>query len=135
MKDASKEIGKIHVPKITEDQLQKQVASYMDLKYPKVLFCHVPNGGSRHFLEAVKFKAMGVKPGVPDLLIFAAGKRGMNPVGINPYLGLAIELKVGKNKTNENQIKFLTGLALAGWKTAVCYSFDEAREEIDNYLK
>ena len=53
--------------------------------YPELewLF-HIPNGGSRHKIEAGKLKAMGVKPGVPDLALLV-------PKG--PYNGLFIELK------------------------------------------
>lgn len=40
---------------------------------------HVPNGGKRSKSEAARFRAMGVKAGVPDM--------------IAPYNGLYIELK------------------------------------------
>lgn len=34
------------------------------------VFFHVPNGGKRTKAEAGRFKAMGVKAGVPDLVVF-----------------------------------------------------------------
>ena len=119
-------IGKPIVPKISEDQLQKQVATYLTLKHPHVLWFHAPNGGSRNLFEAVKLKAMGVKPGVPDIMILSR-KLG--------YYGLSIELKVGKNKPSDFQKEWLHNLDIIGWKTAVCYTFDEARSIIDDYLK
>lgn len=59
----------------------------------KLLF-HVPNGGKRNAAEAARFKAMGVKAGVPDLCL---------PVARGGYAGLYIEMKYGKNKTTEKQ--------------------------------
>lgn len=121
----SSKIGKPIVPKISEDQLQKQVAAYLDLKYPNILWFHVPNGGSRNFFEAVKLKAMGVKPGVPDIMIF--NKQG-------PYSGLYVELKVGKNKPNDNQLAMHKKLEDNGWRGCVVWTFDDARTFIDGYL-
>jgi len=37
------------------------------------LLFHVPNGGSRNLLEAMKFKKIGVVPGVADLLFIYGG--------------------------------------------------------------
>jgi hypothetical protein len=38
--------------------------------YPQLKrLVHIPNGGSRHKAEASKFKAMGMKPGFPDLFL------------------------------------------------------------------
>jgi hypothetical protein len=45
---------------------------------------HIPNGGKRNGLEAIRFKRMGVKPGVSDVFL---------PVAKNGYHGLWIELK------------------------------------------
>lgn len=43
-------------------------AARMTGKYPELRWLyHVPNGGSRGPAEAGRFKAMGVKPGVPDV--------------------------------------------------------------------
>ena len=43
-------------------------------KYPELaLMYHVPNGGKRSKSEAARFRAMGVKAGVPDIFL---------PVGI-----------------------------------------------------
>ena len=56
----------------------------------KLLF-HVPNGGKRNAAEAARFKAMGVKAGVPDLCL---------PVPRGGYAGLYIEMKYGKKQDN-----------------------------------
>lgn len=66
----------------------------------KLLF-HVPNGGKRNAAEAARFKAMGVKAGVPDLCL---------PVARGGYAGLYIEMKYGKNKTTEKQEEWIHSL-------------------------
>jgi len=106
-----------------EDNFQKALARYLDSI--GVLWCAIPNGGSRNVIEATKLKAMGTKKGVPDILIF-------EPNGI--YNGMAIELKVGKNKISEYQKYWLEELMSRGWRCIVTYDLDEAIEEINNYL-
>lgn len=90
----------------------------------KMLF-HVPNGGSRNKAEAANLKRQGVKSGVPDLCLTVAK---------NGYHGLFIEMKYGKNKTTKEQKEWLKNLSESGYKTAVCYSADEAIREIARYL-
>ncbi len=107
----------------SEDQLQKAVARYLDLQ--KVLWCHAPNGGTRNIIEATKLKAMGVKSGVPDCMVFTR-KRG--------YTGLAIELKVGYNKPSKNQLDFMAELEQNDWLCVVTWSLEEAIDLIDWYV-
>jgi hypothetical protein len=106
-----------------EDDFQKALAKYLDLK--GVIYIHPPNGGTRNVIEATKLKKMGVKSGVPDILIFNR-KRG--------YSGLAIELKVGYNKPSENQLEFMKQLSLEGWYCVVSYSLEECIDLVDSYL-
>ena len=86
----------------------------------------IPNGGSRHKLEAANLKRQGLKAGVPDICL-------AYPCGV--YHGLYIELKVGKNKPSDLQKEWLTNLRAAGYMTAVCYGFQEAKDMIEKYLK
>ena len=96
-------------------------------KYPELqLLFHIPNGGSRNRLEAINLKKQGVKAGVPDLFL---------PVARGGKHGLFIELKYGKNKTSENQDKWLSELERQGYKTAVCYGCEAAAETLVKYLK
>lgn len=117
-----------------EDALTIAVADYLRLQYPKVLFCHIANERKTTPQRGSKFKKMGVKAGMPDIMIYhqremiRSGLRGV-------WSGVAIELKIKPNKPTENQLKTLKDLSVEGWETAVCYSFDEAKKTIDNYLK
>lgn len=138
-KKADNEIGKPYVPKISEDQLQKQVAFYMDHKHPGV-WCHIPNGGSRHLLEAVKLKAMGVKPGFPDIMIFVPkmqwSELNGNKVGSPETLGFGffVELKVGKNKCSDKQLEVQKMLKDNGWMGTTCWNFEDSIKAIEDYF-
>lgn len=112
-----------------EDDLQKVCIRYLSY-YPSLFYCHVPNGGNRSAKEGAKFKAMGVRAGMPDLLIF-------NPSTIDglPYIGLAIELKVKGGKLRPNQREALQILKSLGWYIQVVYSFDEFEDLVERYVK
>jgi hypothetical protein len=115
-----------------EDRLQVQVADYLRLQYPKVLWFHVPNGGNRNAREGARFKRMGVLPGVADILIFHPGR--MNNFDIGKYNGLCVELKIKPNKQADSQKEFQNKISQVGWRYELCYTFDESKRIIDNYL-
>lgn len=108
-----------------EDKLQNAVMTYMQMQHPTSLTIHVPNEGRRTPFERYKFKYLGGKAGVPDVLCFT-------PRG--GYCGLAIELKVGYNKPTESQLDCLNKLEDSNWSVHWCNSFDKAKEIIDNYF-
>lgn len=96
-------------------------------RYPELqLLFHIPNGGKRNAAEAARFKAMGVKAGVPDLCL---------PVPMNGFAGLYIEMKYGKNKATEKQEAWIAALRQQGYKVAICYGGEEATKELESYLK
>ena len=55
---------------ISEDHLQMLIIKWSAF-HPicRDYLIHVPNGGRRDIREAAKFKRMGVKAGVPDLVL------------------------------------------------------------------
>lgn len=96
-------------------------------RFPELqLLFHVPNGGKRNAAEAARFKAMGVKAGVPDLCL---------PVPMNGFAGLYIEMKYGKNRTTKEQEKWIEALRQQGYKVAVCYGGVAATKELESYLQ
>lgn len=110
----------------TEQMTVIQWAQYNTIHFPELKWLHhVPNGGSRNKLEAVKLKQMGVKAGVSDLCL-------PYPRGI--YCGLYIEMKYGSNGRQETQKEFLRDMAAAGHFVATCYSADDAIRVITQYL-
>jgi hypothetical protein len=90
------------------------------------LWCHVANERKTSFQAGARLKAKGVKSGVPDCMIYQS---------TGDYFGLALELKIKPNKPTNNQKEWLRRLENEGWKTAVAYSFDEAKAHIDIYLQ
>ena len=108
-----------------EDKLQNAVISYLRLNFPNTLTIHCPNEGRRTPFERYKFKYLGGKAGVPDVLCFE--NRG-------GFSGLAIELKVGYNKPTESQLECLKMLENGNWSAHWCNSFEKAKEIIDHYF-
>lgn len=108
-----------------EDKLQKQVMDYVEKQYPGVYCIHCANEGKRSHFERYKFKYLGGKAGVPDVLIFKKNEF---------KCGLAIELKVGYNKPTKNQLEALEALENANWEATWVNTFDKAKEVIDKYM-
>ena len=99
---------------------------YLEDRYPELKYIFaVPNGGFRHPLEAKRLVEEGVKKGVPDIIC---------PFAHNGYIGLAIEMKYGRNKQSEEQVTYQTILEAAGWLYKVCYSGIEALITTSAYL-
>lgn len=96
-------------------------------RYPALAWLFaVPNWfGTRTARQGARAKAEGRRAGVPDILF---------PVRRGSYVGLAIEMKAGKNTPSREQRLWLAHLAKQGWLTDVCYSFEEARDLILAYL-
>lgn len=87
----------------------------------------VPNGGSRHMLEAVSLKRQGVKKGVPDLCL---------PVPRHGRHGLYIEMKrISGGIVSKEQKDWIAYLNSQGYVAVVCKGFEEARQAILDYLK
>jgi len=106
----------------SEDNFQISAARFLD--QIGALWFHTPNGGRRGKAESGRFKAMGVKAGVPDILI-------LDP---RPgFAGFAIELKVGKNDTSEFQDQWIMNLRKRGWKILITWSLDEFIFEVESY--
>ncbi|NCB31628.1 MAG: VRR-NUC domain-containing protein [Clostridia bacterium] len=81
--------------------------------------------GTHYSPEANKLRSEGMLAGVPDLCLPAA-RRGYN--------GLYIEMKIGKNKTSEQQDAVIKYLREAGYQVEVCYGGDKAVEVLIFYL-
>jgi hypothetical protein len=114
---------------MSEDDLQISCFQWIELMRPAhpILewIIHVPNGGKRPRGAAGRLKAMGVKPGVLDVLL---------PLPFNGWSGLAIEMKVGRNKTTEQQDDWLEVFEASGYYTAVCYTLEDFMAQVTLFL-
>ncbi|MEG1863636.1 MAG: VRR-NUC domain-containing protein [Oscillospiraceae bacterium] len=121
---------KVTLPTVSESVEQISLFSwaiYAAGTMPELeLLHHIPNGGKRDITTAKRLKAEGVKAGVPDISL---------PVPSGRYHGLYIELKVGKNKTTDNQNGWIDKLQQQGYCVAVCYGWEAASKIITQYLK
>lgn len=93
---------------------------------------HVPNGGLRSKAEAARFKAAGVKAGVPDVCLPVARHRIENG---ELYHGLYIELKRSSGGVvSKEQKNWIVRLRAFGYAVEVCQGWKEARDVILSYL-
>lgn len=115
----------------TEDEEQIALFNWAGLAagaHPELrLLFHIPNGGSRHKAEAGRFRAMGVKSGVPDLCL---------PVARGRWHGLFLELKRTKGgRVSPEQAAWIRELEAQGYCAVVSYGWEQARREIEEYLR
>lgn len=117
-----------------EAELQKAVVKYIRYAAPHILFLHPANGGYRTKAEAGIFKAMGVLPGVADLLLFYEGKSygSKSPSGYFMECA-AIELKAGKGTQTEHQKAFMHKWTALGGNYAICRSISEVEAALRDW--
>lgn len=114
----------------TEDEEQIALfewAARMTGKMPELEWLyHIPNGGSRGPAEAGRFRAMGVRRGVPDVALDVA--RG-------GYHGLRIEMKRARGgKTSPDQDRWIAHLRAEGYRAEVCHGWTAAARVIEEYM-
>lgn len=119
------------LPAPTEDAEQMALFRWAELqagRWPelKMLF-HIPNGGSRGKAEAGRFRAMGVKSGVPDLFL---------PVARGPYHGLFVEMKRTRGgRVSPEQREWIQELIMQGYAVVICHGWEDAAQVIGQYLR
>lgn len=86
---------------------------------------HVPNGEYRTKATAARLKRMGVRPGVPDILIL---------VPANGYHGMTIELKKPGGRLSEHQERWARELITRDYYAITCTDWQTAAAAILEYL-
>jgi hypothetical protein len=112
----------------TEAQEQEALFERADFDTRLQAMFSIPNDGKRSVWEGARFKARGLKPGVPDIFL---------PVAIGGYHGCFIEMK-RKNppgKVTAEQHEWLTRLSKNGYYTAVAWGYEQAWKIIEGYLE
>jgi len=121
------------------DEMALQISVFMwsalpDIRelYPELKFLFsVPNGMYTNKIQAGKFRAAGMKSGVPDMFL---------PVKRGEFSGLWIELK--RPKTDEKrqgqatpeQKIWIDFLKAQGYGAIICYGFEETIAVLQEYL-
>ena len=98
-----------------EEMLQKAVAQFLDLALlPGAVYFHVPNQrGTRKRWENALLKALGVKAGIPDIVVVYAAR------------AFFIELKAPGRLASKIQKDMHAQLGDAGCPVAVCKTLPE----------
>lgn len=104
-----------------EDNLQMQVADYLRLQYPNLLWWHTANERKTSLQAGARLKKKGVRAGVADILIFSGGEK------------YAIELKCGYNKQTPTQKQFASDWIGQGGYYETCYSLCDVIECLKNW--
>lgn len=106
-----------------EDQVQRAIVQHLRFRRRKgVTFFAVPNGGVRSAREAAIMQGLGVRAGVPDLIVVAGGK----------LYGLEIKRAKG-GRVSPHQKAMLTELEEAGGVCAVAEGFDAALAQLERW--
>ncbi len=86
----------------------------------------IPNGGSRHILEAVSLKRQGVIPGVPDIFFAYPA---------SAYYGLFIEMKrTSGGRLSPDQKNMIDILEDQCYCVCVCAGADAAMNALEIYI-
>lgn len=105
-----------------EQALHKTVARYLDLFLPKTAtWFHPANGGYRRKVEAAILKGMGVRAGIPDIVIVWEGR------------AYFIELKAGTGKLTDHQVNMMRLLTDAGAGWRCCTSLNDVMETLKGW--
>ncbi len=99
-----------------EQQLQRAVVEYLRImeNLHHLVFFHPANGGGRSRIEAAIFKGLGVRPGVPDLVLLLPDSRAA-----------FIELKADGGRLSASQLAFKKQVEALDFRYAECRSVDE----------
>lgn len=131
-----------------EADLQVQVADYLRLRYPDVMF-HSDYGSGIKLTkgQAIKqYRQNGGRRGWPDMFIAEPIDRNKGETSGEKFNGMFLELKkegtrvLKKDGTPATehigeQLKVLEALGKKGYACYMVCGFDEAKEVIDDYLK
>jgi hypothetical protein len=105
-----------------EQIIQRAVLQHFAIRGTPGVFCtHFPAGGFRLAREAKRFKDLGTRSGVPDLLFIRAGHL------------YCLELKTESGRPSSTQLKTIAELEYAGATCAVAYGIDEALAVLEGW--
>lgn len=86
-----------------------------------MVWWHTPNEGVRTIAEASRLKAMGVKAGIPDLVLVFGGRM------------YALEIKTRTGKLSADQKAMLVWLEAAGATAEVAHGLDQALDILQSW--
>lgn len=112
-----------------EARIQSEFFRLVPLFFPKLpdkLLFAVPNGGSRHKIEAYNLSRQGVKRGVADVIL-QVPKKG--------FASLCLEFKTPTGRQRPEQKEYQRQVEMAGSKYVIVRSVEEAIKAVKEYLE
>lgn len=110
---------RLPAPKIvpSEDEEQQTFIMYLDMR-PELKYTAIPNNTySPHMSVKVKNKKMGLRPGLPDLLVLYPGK----------WVCFVEMKKIKNSKTYDHQQEWIDAInTVPGIEAQICYGATEA---------
>jgi hypothetical protein len=98
-----------------EDAIQRAVFQHLRARAERGVFAfHPANGGYRKPVEAARLKGLGVKAGVPDIIVIHEGKV------------FALELKTETGRPTEAQLAAIDAINRAGGFATIANGLDAA---------
>lgn len=102
-----------------EDELQHAVCLFLAVALPSdATYFAVPNGGKRHAREAARMKGLGLRAGVPDLIVIHRGR------------ALFLELKTKRGVMSAAQKAMQQLLIYSGATVVVCRRVDDVERAL-----
>lgn len=110
---------------MTETDEQKQLIQYARGKPWGQFLFHVPNESVGGYGWMVRNRQMGMRKGVPDLML---------PIPMHGYHGLFVEMKAKGGRLSQEQKNWIKALNTFGYKAVCCTGWEAARDEIERYM-
>jgi VRR-NUC domain len=105
-----------------EDAIQRAVFEHLAVRgAPRLFAFHPANGGYRRPIEAARLKGLGVRAGVPDVIVIHRGQV------------FAIELKAERGRATDAQLQATEDIRAAGGHAQVCYGLDHALAVLEGW--
>lgn len=113
---------------LTERQIQIQCVSWFRLRYPEAsrVFFSTPNAGQRNVWTGKNMRDEGMLAGAADLILL---------VPRHGFASLCIEMKKVGGRQSDKQKDFEEACKLFKNKYVICYSFEEFKAVVEDYLE
>lgn len=119
----------------TENQEQRALVKWLST-HPilKDFYCKNNNEGKRSEIQTWQLKLLGLKPGVPDLLIYYPNSRGQHGLWLEMKRKMNYPPSARKSTSWVLQEEFIERVKTVGFAASFCYGYEDGRRIIEDYL-
>ena len=111
---------------MNESDEQRQLIQWARSKPWGQFLFHIPNESVGGYGWMIRNRQMGMKKGVPDLML---------PIPMHGYHGLFIEMKAAGGRLSNEQKGWLKALETFGYRAVACVGWEAAKNELEGYMK